>query len=638
MITRKIGKLLRGKATPFQIILAAILGAMIGFIPGFMNGPGLTVALLLVLVIFNANLVVATLVGLAANLLSYICLPIAFDIGRALMDGPLESIFRNAINAPVLALFGFDHYATTGGLVLGIVFGIVCGLVFVNAVQRFRRKMASLEQNSEKYKTWSSKWWVKLLTFVFVGGGHGKKTYEQLMARRVGNPFRIIGVVFAVLFVGFIIIAYQFLSEPVVTMALQRGLESANGATVDIDSAELDLTEGKLRITGLAMADPNALGTDLFRAKELEANISAKDLLRKRMTIDRIVVRDAVSGAARKRPGQLVGNPPKPSDAKPEPGEKTIDDYIDQAEQWKQRLAQLREWLERVAGPADSEEGDETLSERLKRRAEELGYGRVIAQHLIESVPTLTILELEADGVSVQFVEGEVFDIRGKNLSTQPNLLGKSPEISIKSRSGKIGAAVALGELGRLATDGAKTDAGQVSPTKNVFQFTYLGLPAASLSDALQIGGKPLLSDGTIDINIDGNFTSKGVGYLDLPMHVTLHNTTIQVPSMKPTKVQQLLLPIGLRGPMDNPSIALDDQVLADALFAAGATELANRAQAEADKQLGKVTDKLKDKIGDKIGDKVGDDILDKAGDNLGKDVGGAIKDVFGGKKKEDPK
>jgi hypothetical protein len=35
MIMRKIGKIILGKVTPFQIIAACMLGAMIGFLPGF---------------------------------------------------------------------------------------------------------------------------------------------------------------------------------------------------------------------------------------------------------------------------------------------------------------------------------------------------------------------------------------------------------------------------------------------------------------------------------------------------------------------------------------------------------------------------------------------------------------------------
>lgn len=608
MITRKIGKLLRGKATPFQIISACTLGAMIGFIPGFMNGPGLTITLLLVLVILNANLGVALLTGAIAKILSLLLLPASFAVGRLLMDGPLEALFRWIINTPVLALFGFDHYATTGGVVLGAIFGVAVGFALSNLVRRFRRRMAGVEERSERYQKWSSKWWVRALAWLIIGPGHGKRTYAQLLERRVGNPVRPLGVAFAVLLVVLLVIVYQFASGPVVQMAMQRGLERANGATVDIEDAELDLSAGKLRVAGLAMADPNALDEDLLRAREVEADIGAADLLRKRLTFDRLVLRDATSGEKRARPGKLVGKLPQPAEPEPD-AEKTIEDYIDQANQWKQRLAQLRDWLERLSGPPD--EDSESWQERLKRRAEELGYGRVIAQHLIDEVPSVTVLELEADGIRVAQLEGEVLDVRGRNLSTHPALLAKKPQLTVTSRSGNLSA--------NLLLAGAQTPDEQTSTDqRNAVQFTWLGVPVQSVQDSLRVGGDPLLSGGTFDIDIDGNWSQKGVGYINLPLVVTLHDTTITAPGAKASKVQKLVLPIGLRGPFDNPTIMLDDRAMVDALVAAGADELAGRARAE-----------LREKVGDVLGDKVGDDVKKRLGD----DVGGAIEGLLGGGK-----
>ena len=43
MVIRKIGKLLRGDATPGQILLACVLGSVLGFMPGFEQAAGLIV-------------------------------------------------------------------------------------------------------------------------------------------------------------------------------------------------------------------------------------------------------------------------------------------------------------------------------------------------------------------------------------------------------------------------------------------------------------------------------------------------------------------------------------------------------------------------------------------------------------------
>ena len=86
MLFRKIGALIRGKVTPFQIMAACVLGAVIGFLPGWAQAPGLMVLTTLLLIILNANLLVAGLVGLGSRLLSLLAAPLLFKIGRLLFD------------------------------------------------------------------------------------------------------------------------------------------------------------------------------------------------------------------------------------------------------------------------------------------------------------------------------------------------------------------------------------------------------------------------------------------------------------------------------------------------------------------------------------------------------------------------
>ncbi len=117
MITRKIGKIVCGSATPAQLMLACVLGAMLGFMPGFWQAAGVIVLLTILLVLLNANLMLAAVVGLLAKAASVALLPVSFMAGRVLLDGPTQPIFKWAINTPVLALFGFEFYVTTGGLV-----------------------------------------------------------------------------------------------------------------------------------------------------------------------------------------------------------------------------------------------------------------------------------------------------------------------------------------------------------------------------------------------------------------------------------------------------------------------------------------------------------------------------------------
>ena len=108
MITRKISAVIRGKATPFQITAACLLGSMLGFVPTFATARGLMIALLLLLLILNANLLIATTAAAIAKSISLLIAPVTFAVGRFLLDGPTEGLFRSAVNAPIFALFGFE--------------------------------------------------------------------------------------------------------------------------------------------------------------------------------------------------------------------------------------------------------------------------------------------------------------------------------------------------------------------------------------------------------------------------------------------------------------------------------------------------------------------------------------------------
>ncbi|MDP6116034.1 MAG: DUF2062 domain-containing protein [Planctomycetota bacterium] len=287
MFLRKIGSIIRGDSTPFQIASACVIGAMLGFVPGILQAPGIALSLFLLLILLNANLPLSVLVGLVARLASLTLMPLSFAIGRSLLDGPLQGLFKAMINAPVLALFGFEYYVATGGLVCGLIFGGLAAWLLARSIHGFRKKMADLEESSDKYKDLIAKKSVKMFLWLFVGSGHGKKTYQDILSKKVGNPIRPLGIVFAAGLIVLFSIVYMFSREAIVVMALDHSLERVNGATVDIEGAEVDLDEGRMTISGLAVANPNQLDTDLFRASKLQADISTKDLLRKRLHLER---------------------------------------------------------------------------------------------------------------------------------------------------------------------------------------------------------------------------------------------------------------------------------------------------------------------------------------------------------------
>jgi uncharacterized protein (TIGR03546 family) len=584
MITRMFGRIVRGTATPFQLFTACVLGAWLGFMPGFREAPGLSLAIILCLIILNANLLLASMVGVGAKLLSFLLLPVTFGLGRWLLDGPTQGLFTWLINAPVFALFGFEYYVTTGALVLGLVIGLIVGLAVVSLMSFYRKRMATLEKGSERFQQFNRKGWVRLLTFVFVGGGLGKMTYEQLLHRRMGNPIRPLGLVFVGLVALVLVLVHNFAAGPIVSAALQRGLERANGATVDVGHADLDLKNQRLSITDLAMADPNDLATDLFRAARLDAQISGANLLRKRLELDHVVVSDATTGQRRVAPGHRVGPPPKPIEPEKPPGTKGLEDYLRDAQIWKERLTQARRWLEKMSGPTtDPEERPETVRERLEREARELGYARVRATHLIEGSPTFALRELVAEKVRTAQFPNETLDIVARNLSTHPSLMDGAPQITIRSSGDTLDFETLLASFG--------SNAG-----RNQLRFLYRGLPTDEVAGNLVINGANPIQGGTIDLSFDGTWEVRDGVQINLPLIATLNNVTISLPRIDSSHVNQLTLPIGLEGSLDSPRIIVNEKLLADALVKAGASA--------AVKQL---KDKAGDAISREVGSKLGD-------------------------------
>ncbi|TVQ52929.1 MAG: hypothetical protein EA377_09135 [Phycisphaerales bacterium] len=595
MITRKIGKLLRGKATPLQLMLACIIGSMLGFIPGFAQGAGLIVVLLVLLAVLNANLFLAGISGLAAKAIALLIAPVTFLVGRVLLDGPLSGLFQAMINMPILALFGFEYYLTTGGIVMGLIVGIIFGLLVIRGITRFRTKMASMQEGSERYKKYADKWYVKLFTFVFIGGGGKKKDYQKFLSKKYGNPIRPIGVVAAALFLMLIGIIGQFFSEPLVTRALTAGLERANGATVDIGSAELSFRDSRLTISGFAMADANDLSRDLLRAERIEAAISGRDLLRKRLALDDVTLIEAGTGETRRVPGRIVGRPPRPAPEDPDlrkPEEKTIQDYLEEAEQWKERLAQVRRWIERISGPEEAVEDDprkkrETLRDRLDRQIRELGYAWVRANHLIDDTPTFIVYRLDAENMRSAQLEDETVTLRGRNLSTHPHLSDEPASVRIESSRDRFFALLSLDHLVNQAES-------------SVIRFHLKELP----SDRIAFAGRAPLQGGTIDISADGTYGEEGAGWINLPLRALIKDATLAAGGRE-ERVDSFDLPIGVRGPIDQPLITIDDEMLVRGLVDAGAARLVGELEGRIDESIGEKLDDIKDKLPGGIGDRL---------------------------------
>jgi uncharacterized protein (TIGR03546 family) len=622
MLIRKFGSILRGRATPLQIFLGGLLGGLLAFQPGWYEAPGLLAALVALLLVTNATLGLALLVAGLGHLLALALMPITFEVGRVLIDGPTSSLFQSLINAPVLAWFGFECYVASGGLLVGGVFGIAVGALFALSVSALRRRLAGLEEGSERYQKAIAKPWVKVLLFLFVGGSRGKKSWSELAGKRVGNPIRIWGVllVVALLVVGWL--AQDLLGGPLVAEHLRSSLQDMNGATVDLGGAEVSLAKGRMRVNDLAMADPDELERDLFRSAVMDADAGVEDLLRKRLVVDRLLLRDARSGIQREVPGERI-TPPEPTPEVPphEDGAKTIDDYLADARKWRDRLRTAREWLEKLSPEEEegtAEEREESLGERLEREAREKGWAAVRATHLIEETPAFLVREIKVEGLVLQSFVDETFDVEGNSFSTAPALVAEQPRFSMKSRSGKM-------DLKMDLATGLGSEA---------FAFDWRALPAETINAQLRQEGEPLLRGGTVDLSLHGGWSAGRVGWIDAPLAVVLRDTTLSISGLGSAPIQELSLPIHLEGPLDALSIRIDPDQLASALKAAGAAELERRLREE----LGSLESKAREEFDEKKAE-LEDKARKEAGEKLEEEVGdkakGVLDGLLGGQKKK---
>lgn len=594
MISRQIGKIIRGNATPFQLFSACVLGSMLAFLPGFGQAPGAILILIFALIVLNANLTLAVLVGTVAKIAAIVLTPASFAVGRILLDGPTSGLFQSAINAPVLALCGFEYYTVSGGLFIGALFGIVAGFGIGRILVALRKTMASLEECSELFKKISGSRTTRLISWIVLGPDAKKGSWNDVMQKKVGLPVRPLGIVFVAIACALLFLVVQFGKGPIMTAALQAGLEKANGATVDIGNAQIDFKENKLTITGLAIADASNLDFDLLRAATVEADISTASLLSKRMKLDRVVISNAEHNVKRDTLAYRIGPPPEVSPAPPTTDEgegKTIDDYLKNAKIWKERLAKAKELLDKISGPKDEEgkaqapapENKEAFEDWLKGQINVSGYNSVRAEHLLTGTPRFMIGELIIDQLKTPMLPDKTIDFMARNLSTHPWLVSEEKSIVIRSSKNTVGFNLQLGS-------------GGAANSSNAFEFHYRGLPTDQITGSLNLGGEQLLGGGTMDIVAKGSWKhDKGV-VIDLPLSVQLNNATISLPgNAGKHPIDSLTIAVGIAGPLDNPRIRVDSKAFAEAVkqaaLATGTQFIRDRAGKELEKVLG---DKIK--------------------------------------------
>ncbi len=605
MITRKLGKIIRGKITPFQIFLGCFIGVLLGFLPGFSKAPGLYVLLFTFVMILNVNLILCAILVPLSKLLYLLTLPFVFQTGQVISDN-LEMLLKPIVNFPVLAWFGFEYYVTIGGIVWGAFLGVMLGLWINKIVKGIRTKLGDLGENSEKYKEFQEKKVVKILTWVFFGG-KGKHTYEEVLKSKVGNPIRIMGLVGVV---GFFIIGYTVIHltrNDILKYTLVSHLEKLNGATVDLENVRLSLTHAKLKMEELAFANPKKLDEDRLLLKHFEADFDIEAFLRRSFVIEVIKVGEVFSDQKRKNLGVIVES--EVPAVEPTPASSgffaslggeyaSIDEYFQKYNEITESLKPYEEWGQKIYQQVKSskkieeieanqsvkkekkqEEETTSLEKMLKDLAKEQGYESIINPRLIVRKPIFQINHLELESIKIPQPVLEGSNVKMKNISSYPASLPEPISLELSNEGRKLYAKISF-------------DSFMYDREFNKIDLKFDHIDGEKVGRELKVQNSFPLKKGDLKLALQGdwawNMEVALNGVLELKDGIIEYEGNA-------LNVESLLVPLEMRGTLYKPSIKVNGKELAKQISDMAMARVKNELKNEGKKLLNEGKDELQD-------------------------------------------
>ena len=259
---------------------------------------GLTPLVSLHNLVFLAAPIVLRL-SLSTFLMAWICsIPVGFlldpvfhRLGSALLSSEsLTPLWIQAANAPLVPLTGFNNTVTLGSLVFWFAAAVPLFLLGRRGIATYR---SSLE---------------RLLAGVPVIGAIGRVgIVRRLFGLEAGRRgwIRTGFVLPLALSVGLGVGAWWLLADRAIRTGVERAGTRIMGATVDVGEMDVDLSDGVLAMTGLQVTDPSAPENNIVEIGEIAAAMSAGPLLRAKIAIDSVVVRDIRFNSRRDTAGEV---------------------------------------------------------------------------------------------------------------------------------------------------------------------------------------------------------------------------------------------------------------------------------------------------------------------------------------------
>ena len=217
--------------------------------------------------------------------------PLFHRLGSALLSSELLTpLWIQAANAPLVPLTQFNNTVTLGSLVFWAVAAIPLFLLSRRGVGSYRGGLD------------------RLLSAIPVVGAIGRVgIVRRLLGLETGRRgwIRKGFVLPLASFVGLGVGAWWLFADQAIHTGVERAGTRIMGATVDVGTLDVDLSDGILAMTGLQVTNPSAPENNIVEIGEIGAAMSTGPLLRAKVAIDSVVVRDIRFNSRRETPGEV---------------------------------------------------------------------------------------------------------------------------------------------------------------------------------------------------------------------------------------------------------------------------------------------------------------------------------------------